>query len=344
MNYDFAIVIPLYNESWLVSRSLSGICNSINKSKFLLVVVDNGSTDNTSKKVNVWKRNHPNVDLILLREKKQGVLYAKITGMFYAKKVSPVVVSIDIDCKPLEGFEEDILSFCSDDEADVLFGSLRQDQETRFLKHLFLANLMKTIALFEKLEKNLYGPFFFGGFFAIKSEKITRNVFNNVNTPIEAEPSIFWSRRCYYSGLVFKNSKRTIECSSRRFWSDPDFFSSSDRNMVVRSAVPSFFRKKFLVKKIAKNEKKHIENKINIFTYRILMLLLDLILFEKRNQNFLNIPRIIKKVCSYFDLPEKEVRSVKKYNFLKAKRVIYEKYQRKVAQQCKKITFSQIYD
>lgn len=325
MIYEFSIVIPVYNESFLVYESLSRIYQSLNKRKALIVIVDNDSTDDTLVKIKLWKKEHPQAELKILKEKTRGVMYAKKSGLFYAKKVSPTVISLDIDCKPALGFKKDILNFCNDDQADVLFGYIKQDSKTRLLKQVFLLNSIKTLNLFEKLDKKIFGLFFFGGFFGIKSKYINENIFNT-HIPIKTEPSIFWSRRCYYSGLIFKDSQSVIECSSRRFWSDSEGFFSLDKNYSKRVRIPKISRRIFIMKKLSKNETNMIPKIAESFSFRMLMLLLDAVWFEKYNPVFTKTRKVIDRACLYFNLPKNDFRSLTNYNFLDSQKYISDLY------------------
>lgn len=79
------VVVPAYNEQRLITSCLDALRNQSDP-EFTLVVVDNGSTDNTAKIVRDYARMYPGFDLRLISEKQKGTGAACDTGIRYAIK------------------------------------------------------------------------------------------------------------------------------------------------------------------------------------------------------------------------------------------------------------------
>jgi len=74
-NHRIAVVVPAYNEQELIGETLSGIPSYVDR----IYVVDDGSTDNTSKIVGEFMRKDPRIVLIK-HERNQGVGKSIIDG------------------------------------------------------------------------------------------------------------------------------------------------------------------------------------------------------------------------------------------------------------------------
>ena len=75
-----SVVIATFNGADHIERCLDSFTEqSISKDKFEVIVVDNNSTDNTIQIVSGYVNKHRN--FVLIEEKKQGVSYARNTGI-----------------------------------------------------------------------------------------------------------------------------------------------------------------------------------------------------------------------------------------------------------------------
>lgn len=77
-----SVVVPVLNREHLIERCLESVINQTQK-PYELIVVDNGSDDNTKEKVRDWMRLHSNsgVRLKLIEERKRGACEARQRGL-----------------------------------------------------------------------------------------------------------------------------------------------------------------------------------------------------------------------------------------------------------------------
>jgi glycosyltransferase involved in cell wall biosynthesis len=93
---SISVVICTYNRAELLANSLQTICEqTINKSDYEVLVVDNNSQDSTPNLTKTFCRNYPNIRYFL--EKRQGLSHARNRGWQEAKGL--YVAYVDDDCK-----------------------------------------------------------------------------------------------------------------------------------------------------------------------------------------------------------------------------------------------------
>lgn len=76
------VIIPLYNRAHLIERTLESVYNQSYR-PIRLIVVDNGSSDNSVETVERWAENHsaPDFSVTLLHEPRRGAAIARNTGL-----------------------------------------------------------------------------------------------------------------------------------------------------------------------------------------------------------------------------------------------------------------------
>ena len=98
-----SIIIPIYNENDILEKNILNIFNYFqNKSDFEIIVIDDGSTDNSLKTLNSLKLNN----LIILRNHKNiGKGYSIIKGVLKSK--GDLILQTDADLSaPIIEFEK----------------------------------------------------------------------------------------------------------------------------------------------------------------------------------------------------------------------------------------------
>lgn len=122
MNHPrYSIVIPAYNETARIERALSSVSGCIRSRGWdaEVLVVDDGSTDDTADLVESWGRGHPEVRLIR-NERNRGKGYSVRNGMLRA--AGEIVMFTDADLSsPIE--EAERLFAAIEAGADIAIGS-----------------------------------------------------------------------------------------------------------------------------------------------------------------------------------------------------------------------------
>jgi dolichyl-phosphate beta-glucosyltransferase len=118
---EYSIVIPVFNESDKISQNLTqvvGFMRTFSK-KFEVVVVDDGSRDNTAKIVSNYAKDNPEVKLVKNPHKGKG--YTVLTGMKKAK--GDLVYMADADLStPIEELKK-LSIWIKEHEYDIVIAS-----------------------------------------------------------------------------------------------------------------------------------------------------------------------------------------------------------------------------
>ncbi|MGB9749133.1 MAG: glycosyltransferase [Candidatus Woesearchaeota archaeon] len=102
--FDFTIVIPAWNEEEVIEETINAIENYFKNKNFELLIVNDGSADNTKKIVEKLMSKYSNLRLIN-HEKNMGMGAALNTGFNNAS--SEIIVNMDADLThPLDKIEE----------------------------------------------------------------------------------------------------------------------------------------------------------------------------------------------------------------------------------------------
>ena len=92
-NYSLSIIVPVYNGAKCIGTCLDSILRQKNADKFQIIVVNDGSTDDTKSIVMKYKIEHPNITLI--NQKNSGVSIARNTGI--QKASGDFITFVDAD-------------------------------------------------------------------------------------------------------------------------------------------------------------------------------------------------------------------------------------------------------
>ena len=98
---NFGIIIPAYNEEKSIVLTLQSLVNQ-SFVPYQIIVVDDGSTDNTAQLVSEMVVQHPQIQLVQRKEKGEHQPGAKIVqtfnfGLPYLKKEVDVICKYDAD-------------------------------------------------------------------------------------------------------------------------------------------------------------------------------------------------------------------------------------------------------
>ena len=78
----FSIILPTYNRGYLISKAIESVISQSYK-KFELIIIDDGSTDNTKYVVNDYIKKHSNIRYFYQKNQERSI--ARNNGIGYAK-------------------------------------------------------------------------------------------------------------------------------------------------------------------------------------------------------------------------------------------------------------------
>lgn len=107
-NSNLWVVVPFYNEARLIKRTLAALDHQTDK-KFQLVLIDNGSSDNSRAIINQYLKDHPTMHATVIRENQKGTGAAADTGFRYAIKHGAThIARTDADTMPQTDWTQNI--------------------------------------------------------------------------------------------------------------------------------------------------------------------------------------------------------------------------------------------
>lgn len=223
-----SIIIPFFNEEKFILKTLNSFSKLIdNFPGSYFVLMDNNSNDHSREIIEHFRKKHANIKIILANEKRQGVKFARKTALEYAYKCgSDIILSTDADTELNKTHFKKLISrlqFFHRSRYDVFVGEGTIDEKIYLRRLIFLGKFVETSRKIWNLHYKLFGPYFFGAFFAIQNKfygKI-RKYFNSENSIVKGE-DVLLSRRAYYMGGKFYYTPESfIYTSHRRFSNDP---------------------------------------------------------------------------------------------------------------------------
>ncbi len=223
-----AIVIPFFNEEKYIEKTLVSYVPLFRKLPHpFFVLVDNNSIDNTRRIITTFQSQHPEINITLVTEIRKGVHYARKTGLDAAVKLKPdIIISTDADTVLQRDAVGDLLSelirfFHSRSTVFVGEGSI--DPRLYVQRLVYLGEFVMTKRAIWRLYYKIFGPYFFGAFFGLKTEFYRTLIpyYHPERLPGYGEDVVL-SRIAYYMGGRFMVSSASfIRTSARRFTNDP---------------------------------------------------------------------------------------------------------------------------
>lgn len=175
-NCKISVIIPIYNGELWIERCLNSLLNQNDKSKFPLeiILINDGSTDGTSKIIDFYQLNHNEVRVI--HTDNRGVSNARNTGLNLS--TGKYVTFIDVDDYVDSDFFEKLMDGVKHD-TDIICGGFKAEYGgtiiTKFYPETQLEDSEKILRAYfggELLNINVWGKVF-------KAELAKKVMFNS---------------------------------------------------------------------------------------------------------------------------------------------------------------------
>lgn len=125
-----SVIVPVHNGARVIDRCLDFLANqTVAPDQYEIIVVDDGSTDDTVQIVQRWTDHHPGHAVILLRQQQTGPAGARNLGARAAR--GAVLLFTDADCRVARHWVEVLIRpFTENDPPAGLMGTYLSDQKS----------------------------------------------------------------------------------------------------------------------------------------------------------------------------------------------------------------------
>lgn len=206
-----SVVIPAYNEEKTIFKCLDSLVTQKTSQKFETIVVDNNSTDKTSKVAQQYKNR---LDLKIVVEKKKGRGAARSLGFKTAK--GEIILSTDADTIVPPNWIEKITQPFVDDSIIAVTGPFRINDCPKFT-NMFFNLFQPTIMVLYRVAFNHY---WLSGFnFAIRKQIYEKS--GGFDTSLNVQEDIELSFKVGKLGKIIFLKNLPVVCSGRRFKHKP---------------------------------------------------------------------------------------------------------------------------
>jgi len=227
----FSVVVPAYNEEKYLSLCLASLVSqNFPKTKYEVIVVDNGSTDKTTQIAKKYK-------VRLIKESRKGVVFARQTGFLATR--GKIICSTDADCFiPSNWLKKIASTFKKNPDLIAIGGNLDLMHVDNFFKlmikffappGLFLDQLLR-------LGSGLYSPNF-----AIKKSVFLK--IGGFDTSLLTGEDLEISKRARKAGQIRFLNNLKVQTSARRF---EQGFKESFKYVVLNYISVNLFSKSYL--------------------------------------------------------------------------------------------------
>ncbi|MET9491737.1 glycosyltransferase family 2 protein [Nocardia sp. NPDC006630] len=157
------VIVPAYNEVHGITRTLEALAAQQDRD-FILVVVDNDSTDGTASVVRDFARMHPELRIELVSESRKGTGAAADTGMRYAIAAGALrLARTDADCLPFPDWTARIHA-AFDSGLQLISGQLipRTDEGVSWRDRTIIRVVLEVASTFGKFRPGNRDPRYMG--------------------------------------------------------------------------------------------------------------------------------------------------------------------------------------
>ena len=116
--YDLSLIIPVYNAESFLDECLNSLAKQKTTFQYEIILIDDGSTDNSLKILNDFKENNNNLNIVIRHQENQGISNTRNTGLKIAE--GKYVGFIDNDDLVKETYVETLLAKAYEHDADYV--------------------------------------------------------------------------------------------------------------------------------------------------------------------------------------------------------------------------------
>jgi glycosyltransferase involved in cell wall biosynthesis len=117
------VIMPTYNRAGLIGRSIDSLLRQRDDFDLDLLIVDDGSQDDTPAVLETWRRENPAIRVV--RQANAGVAAARNTGLSNLLPETELVTFLDSDdLSPAGRFAADLPRFASNPSLDLTYGRM----------------------------------------------------------------------------------------------------------------------------------------------------------------------------------------------------------------------------
>ena len=151
-NQQISVIIPMYNAENTVMKALDSVRLQKGDFVFEIIVVNDGSTDASRNVVENYRKQNPQMNIILLDQPNSGVSKARNAAMEVSGREYIALLDSDDEWLP-EKTERQMPYLVNNEENIDFISSRRRNHKIQFHSYLFVFYQQSTVASFIKVFK-----------------------------------------------------------------------------------------------------------------------------------------------------------------------------------------------
>jgi len=172
-NLSVSFIIPAYNEEKTITESIKSIFDSDYKNIIEVIVVNDGSTDNTKKIVQKLLKQYPKLKLINNKKNLGNAAKSQNVGLKYA--TGDIIAVVDADSYPAKQAVSKMMGFFNDPKVGAVTCPSRAKNRTKFIEKL-QAIEYNIIAFTRKLLEYVEGIYVTPGTLALYRKEALKSI------------------------------------------------------------------------------------------------------------------------------------------------------------------------
>jgi glycosyltransferase involved in cell wall biosynthesis len=223
---DFSIIIPVYNSEETIEELFNGIKKTFEDlgKSYEVIIVEDGSTDNSWKKLEYLKKDNPSIITIIKLTKNYGQHNATLCGFEYS--TGDLLITIDDDLQIHPDEIKKLFAKYSETETDLIYGYFKKK------RHSILRNLGSKFL--KRSSKQLFKAPGEGSSFRLIRKELANNIIQHVQNFVFIDELLLW----YTDNIDFVEVKHEKRRHQRSGYSYVKLFKIFTNIIVYYTAVP----------------------------------------------------------------------------------------------------------